>query len=97
MAFDPRGEMLASGSYDGTVKLRDARNGELLRELEEHRQPVSDARSRKLQQRKPVLSVAFDASGKMLASGSEDKRVRLWEPCSGKLALRAQWAPAAGL
>ena len=61
------------------MRLWDARSGKLLHELDEHRQPVSDARSRKLQQRKPVLSVAFDAPGKTLASGSEDKRVRLWE------------------
>ena len=32
-----------------------------------------------------VMSAAFDAGGRWLASGSDDKTVKLWEPGSGKL------------
>src|SRR3954451_223683 len=32
-----------------------------------------------------VVSVAFDPQGGTLASGSDDKTVKLWEPGSGKL------------
>ncbi|HEY0556441.1 MAG TPA: hypothetical protein VGG20_19460, partial [Thermoanaerobaculia bacterium] len=71
VAFDPQGGTLASGSYDRTVKLWEARSGKLLRTLEGHKDLV--------------LSVAFDPQGGMLASGSADRTVRLWEARSGKL------------
>src|SRR5918992_3170335 len=71
VAFDPQGGMLASGSFDHTVKLWEPRSGKLLRTLEGHKSPV--------------LSVAFDPQGGTLASGSGDKTVKLWEARSGKL------------
>jgi small GTP-binding protein len=74
VAFNPQGEMLASGSDDKTVKLWEARSGKLLRTLEGHQEWV--------------WSVAFDPKGETLASGSQDKTVKIWEAQSGKL-LRA--------
>jgi small GTP-binding protein len=71
VAFDPQGEMLASGSRDSTVKLWEARSGKLLRTLEGHQGGV--------------YSVAFELQGETLASGSGDKTVKLWEARSGKL------------
>jgi len=81
VAFDPKGEMLASGSWspgeqtnegaDKTVKLWEVQTGKLLRTLEGHKNGV--------------VSVAFDSQSKTLASGSMDETVKLWEAHSGKL------------
>lgn len=71
VAFDPPGEMLASGSLDRTVKLWGTQSGKLLRTLEGHKERV--------------WSVAFDPQGVALASGSTDKTVKIWAAASGKL------------
>ena len=71
LAFDPKGEALASGGWDNTVKLWETQNGKLLQTLEGHQSPVS--------------SVAFDPKGGTLASGGADKTVRIWDARSGKL------------
>ncbi|HXH93117.1 MAG TPA: TIR domain-containing protein [Thermoanaerobaculia bacterium] len=71
VAFDPQGETLASGSFDRTAKLWEARSGKLLRTLKGHEDWVR--------------SVTFDPEGSTLASGSSDKTARLWDARSGKL------------
>jgi small GTP-binding protein len=71
LAFDPAGEILASGGSDGVVRLWDPQRGWLLRKLEF--QPGT------------VLGVAFNAQGSILASASIDHSISLWEPSSGQL------------
>jgi WD40 repeat protein len=70
MAFAPDGKTLATGSFDGMIRLWDAVTGQKLREMEGHTAAV--------------YSLAFSADGRNLASGSFDKSVRLWEAFSGK-------------
>jgi small GTP-binding protein len=71
IAWSPDGRMLASPSYDGSIRLWNPKTGECLRTLET--------------QENAVLSVAFDPAGRNLASGNQDKTVKLWEPISGRL------------
>ena len=71
VAFSPNGKMLASGSWDQTVRLWDIETEQLLYTLTGH---TSD-----------IVSVAFSPDGQTLASGSWDGTIRLWNPNNGQL------------
>jgi WD40 repeat protein/transcriptional regulator with XRE-family HTH domain len=70
MALDARGQLLASGSEDGTVRLWELPSGRPLATLQGHTSGV--------------YSVALAAAGQLLASGSADGTVRLWDLPSGR-------------
>ncbi|XP_010617062.1 F-box-like/WD repeat-containing protein TBL1X [Fukomys damarensis] len=63
--------MLASASFDSTVRLWDVERGVCIHTLTKHQEPV--------------YSVAFSPDGKYLASGSFDKCVHIWDTQSGSL------------
>ena len=62
---------VGDGVDDHTVKLWNATTGECIRTFNMHTEPV--------------YSVAFSPDGKHVASGSFDKRVRVWEIATGLL------------
>ncbi|PJF31756.1 MAG: hypothetical protein CUN51_02100 [Candidatus Thermofonsia Clade 1 bacterium] len=64
VAWLPDGRTLALGAEDNTIRLWDARMGQLLRLLEGH--AISGR------------SVAWSPDGRYLASGSQDSTVRIW-------------------
>jgi WD40 repeat protein len=70
VAFSPDGRVIASGSWDNTIKLWDAATGNQLRSLEGHTDRV--------------MSVTFSPDGKVIASGSWDKTIKLWDVATGK-------------
>ena len=63
--------ILATASYDATIKLWDVDSGKCLHTLEGHTDPV--------------YSVAFSPDGKYLASGSFDKHLHIWNVKDGSL------------
>ncbi|MBR8828045.1 MAG: AAA-like domain-containing protein [Gomphosphaeria aponina SAG 52.96 = DSM 107014] len=66
VVFSPNGNVIASGSYDRTVKLWKKNDGSLITTLTGHGGIVT--------------SVAFSPDGQMIASGSVDRTVKLWKP-----------------
>ncbi|RYP03844.1 hypothetical protein DL764_004863 [Monosporascus ibericus] len=71
VAFSHDSKLLASGSYDNTVRLWDPATGRLRQTLEGHKDQVQP--------------VAFSHDSKLLASGSRDGTVGLWDPATGRL------------
>jgi WD40 repeat protein len=63
--FSNDSKVLASGSWDNSIKLWDYKNGIELVTLNGHTSWV--------------WSIAFSPDGKYLASGSYDKTIKLWD------------------
>ena len=65
VSFSPDGTLIASGSYDATIKLWDVATKENIATLEGHEGYVT--------------SVSFSPDGTLIASGSYDDTVKLWD------------------
>jgi len=76
VAFSSDGELLASASNDGTVRIWRADKGKLLHTLEHMRvEPYMSG----------TLSVTFSPDGETLAAGAGDNTVKLWRVADGAL------------
>ncbi|MBN1139999.1 MAG: caspase family protein [Anaerolineae bacterium] len=71
VAFSPDGKVLASGSRDMNIELRDMATGTQIRTLRGHLAPIS--------------SLVFSTNRRTLASGSEGGEIKLWDIVTGKL------------
>ncbi len=69
VALSPDGRTLASGTYNGTTRVWDAKTGKRLHTLREHTEGVT--------------SLSLSPDGRTLASGSWDRTVRVWDAKTG--------------
>src|SRR5258708_9876614 len=65
VAWSPNGQFIASGSWDGTAQVWDARTGALLTTYRGHKDAVS--------------ALAWSPDGQYIASGSWDDTVQVWD------------------
>ncbi len=71
VAFSPDSYLVASGSWDCTLRLWNAKTGQIYCTFRDCKDKIT--------------SVAFSPDGRLVASGSEDKTLRLWHVGTGYL------------
>ena len=83
LSLSPRDRLLATGSFDNTVRIYDVENGQQLKVLKGHgKGPIFLGSA--------VFSVAFSPDGRWLASGGHDGQIIVWEVDSGKKVFKAR-------
>ena len=84
VAFSPHGKTLASGNYDGTIRLWNAATGQQIgKTLDGHAGEVN--------------SIAFSHDGKTLASGDSNGTIQLWNVATGQQIRRPLNGHAGGV
>jgi WD40 repeat protein/uncharacterized caspase-like protein len=83
VAFNKDGTRAVTGSSDETMRLWNANDGKLIAEMTEHRSITQQQNKESKIWQGHVKTVAFSANDRLIASGSEDGRVLLWDGGTG--------------
>jgi WD40 repeat protein len=81
VVWSPDGKQVVSASFDHTLKLWDAASGNMVREFKGYKEKEFEKGHRD-----QVFCAAFSADGKLLASGSSDRGLKLWTVADGTVA-----------
>jgi hypothetical protein len=90
--FSPDGRLLASSSYDNTVRIWDVSTSELKFELPGGKRPDGERAAGEIDW---VSAVAFSPDGSTVAAGCVDRTIRLYDAGTGQLVRILTGAPAA--
>ncbi len=85
VVFSPDGETLATGLDDKTVQTWSVKDGSLLKTFEYPKDEKGTEKEIDEASKEDVASIAFSPDGKLLAAGSSDGMVVLWQVSDGSL------------
>lgn len=80
VVWTPDNKSILTASYDKTLKLWDANSGNMVREFKGFTEKTFEKGHRD-----QVFSAAFNKAGNLLATGSSDKGVKLWDATNGNV------------
>jgi WD40 repeat protein len=89
VVWTPDHKQILTASYDKSLKLWDAASGNVVREFKPAPEPKPGDKveppKEPVGHRDQVFSAAFTKDGKLMATGSSDRTVKLWDVGSGKV------------